>query len=241
MTSTRAHDPLSGPGAPTAPRVRSVVIPAGTVVLEGDLVVPDAATGVVLFVHGSGSSRFSARNQHVARLLQDAGFATLLFDLLTRGEEATDAVTARYRFNIPLLTERLCDATVWAGDQPELRGLSAGYFGASTGAAAALIAAALAPAGVAAVVSRGGRPDLAGEHLLRVRAPTLLVVGGADPEVVALNQSARRAIRAPCELVIVPGATHLFAEPGALDQVATLATAWFARYLGRDHDRAGDR
>lgn len=208
-----------------------VAIPAGDVTLAGDLALPERPAGIVIFAHGSGSSRLSTRNRYVASILQNAGFATLLFDLLTRDEEAVDTHTAEYRFDIPLLAERLADATVWIADQTETGSLPVGYFGASTGAAAALVAAALAPDGVAAVVSRGGRPDLAGEQLPHVRAPTLLIVGGRDTEVIELNEAARRQMRAPCDIVIVPHATHLFEERGALEEVAALAAQWFARHL----------
>lgn len=221
----------------TAPRdgrrqtAATATIPAGTASLTGDLVVPAEATGLVLFAHGSGSSRLSPRNRLVAEALQQAGLATLLFDLLTPGEATMDAHTARFRFNIPLLAARLAAATVWATEEPLVRDLPVGYFGASTGAAAALVAAALAPQGVAAVVSRGGRPDLAGDYLPAVRAPTLLIVGERDPAVIELNTAAKRRMRARCEMVIVPGATHLFEEPGTLEHVARLATDWFARHL----------
>ncbi|MEA3247749.1 MAG: alpha/beta hydrolase [Gemmatimonadota bacterium] len=204
---------------------------AGSVALTGDLVIPAHATGLVAFAHGSGSSRLSPRNRFVAGVLQRSGLATLLFDLLTPPEEAMDVHTARFRFDIPLLAARLAAATVWAADQPLLRDLPIGYFGASTGAAAALVAAALAPDGIAAVVSRGGRPDLAGEHLAAVRAPTRLVVGERDPVVFELNMAARRQMRARCELVVVPRATHLFEEPGTLEEAARLATEWFTHYL----------
>lgn len=209
----------------------TVTIAAGSVALTGDLVIPAHATGLVAFAHGSGSSRLSPRNRFVAGVLQRSGLATLLFDLLTPPEEAMDVHTARFRFDIPLLAARLAAATVWAADQPLLRDLPIGYFGASTGAAAALVAAALAPDGIAAVVSRGGRPDLAGEHLAAVRAPTLLVVGERDPVVIELNMAARRQMRARCELVVVPRATHLFEEPGTLEEAARLATEWFTHYL----------
>jgi dienelactone hydrolase len=186
--------------------------------------------GLILFAHGSGSSRLSPRNKYVAEVLQDSGFATLLFDLLTAEEERIDASTGELRFNIPFLTERLIAATNWMLRQPGVQGLSIGYFGASTGAAAALSAAAQLPA-VAAVVSRGGRPDLAGAALRDVRAATLLIVGGNDREVLALNRGALAQLRAEARLEIVPGATHLFVEPGALEAVARLAADWFAAHI----------
>ena len=204
-----------------------VVITAGGVFLEGMLAIPNDVCGIVAFAHGSGSSRFSRRNQGVARELNEAGLATLLFDLLSADENERDAVTAEYRFNIPLLAERLIQAVDWLAREPATHAFPAGLFGASTGAAAALIAAAERPNRVRAVVSRGGRPDLAGEALGRVRTPTLLIVGGDDAPVITLNEQAAR--RLPClhQLVIVPGATHLFEEPGALEQVSRLATGWF--------------
>lgn len=212
---------------------RSVRIRTGGVALDGDLVVPAGARGIVLFAHGSGSSRQSPRNRRVARQLQDAGFATLLFDLLTLDEERRDAITAELRFNIALLAERLARATDWVASQPDLSELPVGYFGASTGGAAALVAAALRPRSIHAVVSRGGRPDLAGPYLPRVKAPTLLVVGGYDAPVITMNHSALAQLQLRAkQLVIVPGAGHLFEEPGTLDRVAELARAWFERYLG---------
>ena len=192
---------------------------------------PEKAHGIVLFAHGSGSSRHSPRNRFVAGALNDGGIATLLFDLLTPEEEAIDRRTAELRFDVGLLAKRLAAATLWTGSQQRLRGLKVGYFGASTGAAAALIAAAALPHAVSAVVSRGGRPDLAGEHLRAVRAPTLMIVGGADDLVLQLNRQALAMMRAERDLVVVPGATHLFEEPGALEQVARLSRAWFQRYL----------
>jgi dienelactone hydrolase len=194
------------------------------------LVAPEEPGGIVLFAHGSGSSRLSPRNTYVAGILQDSGFATLLFDLLTEEEERIDAHTSELRFDIPFLTSRLVAATQWTLRQPGLHGLGIGYFGASTGAAAALSAAAQHP-GVAAVVSRGGRPDLAGAALPDVRAATLLIVGGNDRQVLALNRSALAQLRAQARLEIVPGATHLFVEPGALEAVARLAADWFAAHL----------
>ncbi len=205
---------------------RPVHIPCATHLLEGELVVPRAPRGVVLFAHGSGSSRFSPRNRVVAEYLQDAGMATLLFDLLTESED----LSYPNRFDIPLLTERLLAASDWVHHERSVRHLPLGYFGASTGAAAALQAAAARPE-VGAVVSRGGRPDLALADLPNVRAPTLLIVGGDDTQVIVLNREAYAALRAPKALEIVPGASHLFEEPGTLDQVAHLAAAWFRRYL----------
>jgi dienelactone hydrolase len=199
--------------------------------LEGDLVVPPGATGLVVFAHGSGSSRHSSRNRYVAAELQRGGLGTLLFDLLTPAEEEVDAETAHLRFDIQLLTARLLNATEWIVRDRELGRFPIGYFGASTGAAAALSAAAVMPDAVRAVVSRGGRPDLAGEALQFVQAPTLLIVGGNDDVVIRLNQIALQQIPAEKELKIIPGATHLFEEPGALETVAALARDWFSRYL----------
>lgn len=216
---------------PPAAEERLVHIPINTVVLEGDLVIPTEASGIVLFAHGSGSSRFSPRNRYVASVLRDAGLATLLLDLLTREEEAVDARTRHLRFDIDLLAGRLVTATDWLARDPATRALRIGYFGASTGAAAALVAAARRPQVVGAVVSRGGRPDLAGAALRQVRAPTLLIVGGADVPVIVLNEQALGELSTEKELVIVPGATHLFEEPGTLEEVARLATGWFRRHL----------
>jgi dienelactone hydrolase len=210
---------------------RSVTLDIGRIRLPGDLAHPPGARGLVLFAHGSGSSRRSPRNRYVAGVLQQAGLATLLFDLLTEEEERRDAATAELRFDIPLLGQRLGAATDWVLAQPETATLPLGYFGASTGAAAALIAAAERPALVRAVVSRGGRPDLAGGALGRVKAPTLLIVGGADTPVIELNRRAMAALRTEVRLEIVPGAGHLFEEPGALEQVARLARDWFERHL----------
>ena len=212
--------------------VEDVRIDDGEVVLAGDLQVPERAIGLVIFAHGSGSSRFSSRNRRVAEALQRAGCATLLMDLLTSYEEQVDTLTAEYRFDIPLLGRRVIAATDWAANARSLRDLRIGYFGASTGAAAALIAAANRPDVSAAVVSRGGRPDLAGASVLRsVQAPTLLIVGGADEPVIVLNEEAMAQMRAEVHLEIVPGATHLFEEPGALDEVARLAHEWFTRHF----------
>jgi putative phosphoribosyl transferase len=215
----------------------AVRVPAGAVTLGGDLSVPADARGVVLFAHGSGSSRLSPRNRHVARLLNEARLATLLVDLLTPEEEVADARTAHLRFDIGLLAERLVGVSDWLGARAKMRDLRLGYFGASTGAAAVLVAAAVRPERAAAVVSRGGRPDLASGALPRVRAPTLLIVGGEDNVVMELNRRALAELRAEAKLVIVPGATHLFEERGALDQVAGLAREWFERYLGTARTR----
>jgi putative phosphoribosyl transferase len=218
-------------GAATTMREEPVEIPVGPEALQGDLVVPAAAAGVVLFAHGSGSSRQSPRNRYVARALQHAGLATLLIDLLTLEEEAVDLRTAELRFNIDLLAERLQEAAEWLVTTPLTKNLRVGFFGASTGAAAALVAASRRPEVVGAIVSRGGRPDLAGSALPRVEAPTLLIVGGEDTPVIALNRQALASLRGTKRLDIVPGATHLFEEPGALEQVASLASEWFVRYL----------
>jgi putative phosphoribosyl transferase len=210
---------------------RAVSIPADRVALEGDLRMPPRARGVVLFAHGSGSSRHSPRNRYVAQVLVDAGLATLLMDLLTHSEELVDIKTRALRFDIDLLARRLVAATDWLISQPDTRDLPIGYFGASTGAAAALVAAAERPSVVRAIVSRGGRPDLAGPALARVRAPTLLIVGGNDLPVIRMNEEAMRQLTVETQLVIVPGATHLFEEPGALERVADLARDWFVRHL----------
>jgi putative phosphoribosyl transferase len=217
----------------TLPSVQhTVCLNVGPVILEGDLAFPPDARGVVLFAHGSGSSRHSPRNRFVAERLRDAGLATLLFDLLTEDEEAIDRRTARLRFDIDLLTERLVGATDWLVQQPEAADLPIGYFGASTGGGAALAAAAQRPAQIAAVVSRGGRPDLAGDALPAVSAPTLLIVGGDDGTVISLNEKALVRLGALVkELSIVPGASHLFEEPGTLEEVARLAADWFGRRL----------
>ncbi|MEZ0077485.1 dienelactone hydrolase family protein [Planotetraspora sp. GP83] len=214
----------------------SVRIPAGDVVLEADVVVPRPAHGIVLFAHGSGSGRHSPRNRFVARELQRAGLATVLADLLTREEERTDAVTGRMRFDIGLLAERVAALVDWLPEDEFARGLRAGLFGASTGAAAALVAAATRPDVVTAVVSRGGRPDLAGEFLRLVHQPTLLIVGERDPIVIELNREAMDKLVGEARLEIIPGASHLFEEPGALEAVAGLARDWFLRHLG---DRTG--
>ena len=208
-----------------------VQIKVGADLLEGDLVVPEKATGLVIFAHGSGSSRFSRRNRLVAQVLERGGFATLLLDLLTKEEDAIDVRTREYRFDIDRLARRVIAAIDWADQQPALRALPVACFGASTGAAAALMAAADRPDNVQAVISRGGRPDLAGDALPRVLAPTLLIVGGDDDVVIQLNQDAMRRMEAPVQLEIVPGATHLFEEPGTLERVSELAREWCARHL----------
>jgi putative phosphoribosyl transferase len=212
--------------------LNEVRIPAGRATLDGNLTIVDEATALVLFVHGSGSSRHSPRNQFVARVLNNAGLATLLFDLLTPEEELSDSRTAELRFDIRLLAGRLLHATNWTREQEQTRTLPIGYFGSSTGGAAALVAAAELAQEVGAVVSRGGRPDLAGAALPKVQAPTLLVVGGEDDIVIELNEQARDHMRCKVKLEIVPGATHLFEEPGALEQVAKLASNWFVDHLG---------
>ena len=211
--------------------MNEVQIQAGQAALSGNLTIPEGATALVLFAHGSGSSRHSPRNQFVARTLNQAGLATLLFDLLTREEEATDMRTGEHRFNIGLLAERLIHATRWAKQEEKTRGLRIGYFGSSTGGGAALVAAAEIPQDVAAVVSRGGRPDLAGEALPKVQTPTLLIVGGGDDVVIELNEMARDQMRCEVKLEIVPGETHLFEEPGALEKVAEMASDWFVTHL----------
>ena len=212
-------------------KVAEVHIPAGSVVLSGELKVPDSASGIVLFAHGSGSSRHSPRNQFVAHVIREAGVGTLLFDLLTREEEAIDLQTRHLRFDIGLLARRLVAATDWLARENETCHLRPGYFGASTGGGAALVAAAALGAKVGAVVSRGGRPDLAGEALGHVKAPTLLIVGGYDVPVIKMNEDAYAQLDCVKELKIVPGATHLFEEPGALEQVADLAAGWFLKHL----------
>ena len=207
-------------------------ISAGRVFLDGDLALPEGARGIVVFAHGSGSGRHSPRNRRVARLLQDAGLATLLMDLLTSQEESADIHTAHLRFDIELLSRRLVGATDWLKTNSLTMRLEIGYFGASTGAAAALVAASERAGIIRAIVSRGGRPDLAHDSLARVQAPTLLIVGGNDEPVIGMNRQAMSKMNAKCKLVIVPGATHLFEEPGKLDEVAGLAREWFLQYLG---------
>ena len=217
-----------------------VLVTIGPICLEGNLAIPEGSQGIVLFAHGSGSSRHSPRNQYVARVLGTAGNATLLIDLLTEEEEAIDLETRHLRFDVNLLATRLVGATDWLEQNPETRGLRIGYFGASTGAGAALVAASVRPHLIGAVVSRGGRPDLAGPALSRVQAPTLLIVGGNDLPVIDLNREALRQLHtSEKKLVIIPGATHLFEEPGALEQVAELAAEWFARYLSGKPVAAG--
>jgi pimeloyl-ACP methyl ester carboxylesterase len=214
--------------ARSAREISLSIPPAGTV---GDLAIPQNAKGLVLFAHGSGSSRFSPRNRFVAGLLRSAGFATLLLDLLTGPEEEVDQQTRQLRFDIDLLAERLVQATGYIGTLPDTSALAAGYFGASTGAAAALVAAAELSGRIKAVVSRGGRPDLAGAALPRVKAPTLLIVGGADEPVVELNRQALADLTCEKKLEIIPGATHLFKEVGTLENVTSVTVGWFHRYL----------
>lgn len=209
----------------------SVSIPAGEVTLTGDLEVPPDAVGIVLFAHGSGSSRRSPRNQFVARTIREAGTATLLFDLLTREEEAADVRDGHLRFNIGLLAQRLVAATQWVASHNATQRLGIGYFGSSTGGAAALVAVAQLGSEIDAVVSRGGRPDLAGTALAQVASPTLLIVGERDDVVLQLNEEAFGQLQCQKELAVVPRATHLFEEPGALEAVASLAAAWFRRHL----------
>src|SRR5437764_3281997 len=208
-----------------------VYVNAGRVALEGNLLVPDGARGLAMFAHGSGSSRFSSRNRYVADVLRRSGAGTLLIDLLTRDEETADLRTARLRFDIGLLADRLVGASAWLAKQPETRTLKLGLFGASTGGGAALVAAARVPERIAAVVSRGGRPDLAGPALPAVQAPTLLIVGGDDGPVIEMNREAYEQMVCERQLVIVPGASHLLEEPGMIEQVARLAAEWFTRYL----------
>jgi pimeloyl-ACP methyl ester carboxylesterase len=209
----------------------AVQIQTGRVLIGGDLTVPLKAAGLVVFAHGSGSSRFSRRNRSVAQVLQGGRFATLLLDLLTREEEAIDEQTREYRFDVNRLGHRVVNAIDWVASHPQVARLPVGCFGASTGAAAALIAAAERPDSVRAVISRGGRPDLAGYALPKVQAPTLLIVGGDDEPVIELNRAAMRRMRAPVQLEIVPGATHLFEEPGALELVSRLALTWCTKHL----------
>ncbi len=214
---------------------RDVKITTAGVELAGTLIVPDEAQGVILFAHGSGSSRQSPRNQYVAAVLRESGLATLLMDLLTPEEESVDQYSRHLRFDIELLAQRLIGATDWLRSEATTRELPIGYFGASTGAGAALLAAAERGGVVRAIVSRGGRPDLAGPALMRVHAPTLLIVGGADAPVIDLNERALELLEAEKELHIVPRATHLFEEPGALEEVARLAAEWFAHHLEPAH------
>jgi putative phosphoribosyl transferase len=220
-----------GISKPDSQKEISIRIPAGRAQLDGDFYHPSQTTGLVVFAHGSGSSRLSPRNRYVAKILRNAGLGTLLFDLLTPEEEFEDERTGVLRFDIRLLAQRLIQATDWLINNLETSDYQFGYFGASTGAAAALIAAAEIPQRIFAVVSRGGRPDLAGSALVRVKAPTLLIVGGNDSDVIQLNQAAYAALKTEKKLEIVSGATHLFEEPGTLDQVGKLASVWFSRYL----------
>lgn len=209
-----------------------VQIPAAGVILDGDLITPADAAGVVVFAHGSGSSRHSPRNRMVAARMQEAGYATLLMDLLTAGEDEIDSRTRQFRFDIPRLASRLTGAIRWLSDRPDTAEMPVALFGASTGAAASLMAAAEVPDHVQLVISRGGRPDLAGDALPRVQAPTLLIVGGRDLEVLDLNKAAAVQLRAPIEIAVVPGATHLFEERGALDRVVELAVGALRQHLG---------
>lgn len=211
--------------------VRNVKIPAGGVLLEGELRLPPDPLGIVVFAHGSGSSRFSPRNQAVAATIRSAGVGTLLFDLLTKAEESLDAYTRHIHFDIPLLANRLIATIDWVSDDQSTKGFDVGLFGASTGAAAALVAAAKVKNGVRAVVSRGGRPDLAGDFLPLVDCPTLMILGALDDMVIDLNRKAISRMNCEVEMKIIPGATHLFEEPGALDFVARLAAEWFIKYL----------
>ena len=216
---------------PSEARDVSVSIPARGGTLRGNLNIPAGARGLVLFAHGTGSSRHSPRNRYVAGVLREGGLATLLLDLLTEEEEAVDLRTRRLRFDIDLLADRLVAVMDWLRERPDTATLAIGYFGASTGAGAALVAAARRPHAVGAVVSRGGRPDLAGDALPAVSAPTLLIVGGYDAPVIEMNREALAQLRVEKELVIVPGATHLFEEPGTLEEVARLARRWFEQHL----------
>ena len=211
---------------------RAIKVSVGAVTLDGYLHIPPQARGIVVFAHGSGSGRNSPRNRYVARVLNDAGLATLLFDLLTAKEEVEDELTTRLRFDIPLLASRLVGVTDWIAKNSSTKDFEVGYFGASTGAAVAIVAAAERPK-VRAIVSRGGRPDLAKSALLLVKAPTLLIVGGEDDMVIGLNQRAYDQIKAEKKLVVIPGATHLFEEPGTLEEVARLASDWFVKHFGR--------
>jgi putative phosphoribosyl transferase len=210
---------------------KEISVTIGQATIEGNLTVPHNARGIVLFAHGSGSGRFSPRNQYVAKEFNKSRIGTLLFDLLTSAEEEEDLITAEYRFNIPLLAERLVGATEWLKKSSITQNLKLAYFGASTGAAAALIAAAKLPHDIVTVVSRGGRPDLAEQYLPRVKAPTLLLVGGYDEEVIELNKQAMERMTAEKKLVIIPRATHLFEELGKLEEVARISTEWFLNYF----------
>jgi putative phosphoribosyl transferase len=210
---------------------KKIEIPVQDAILEGDLILPEEAKNLIIFVHGSGSSRFSPRNQFVAQILNQAGFATLLFDLLTHKEEEIDEMTGDYRFNIELLAERLIKVTDWITSNSETKKLSIGYFGASTGAAAALLAAAKRPKQIHAVVSRGGRPDLAVAGFENIQAPTLLIVGGQDDSVIQMNQAAAQKLPCVKKILIIPGATHLFEESGKLEEVSEAAVGWFQEFL----------
>ena len=230
---------MSSMTKPAMKQAGEVRIATGSVVLGGQLQVPTNASGVVVFAHGSGSSRFSPRNQHVARIIREAGVGTMLFDLLTREEEAIDMHTRHLRFDIGLLAQRLVDVTDWLEWQDETSHLRPGYFGSSTGGGAALVAAATLGERVGAVVSRGGRPDLAGDALPLVKAPTLLIVGGRDYQVIEMNREALAQLRCEKKLEIVSGATHLFEEPGTLQEVARLAAAWFVEHLRQNPEASG--
>lgn len=211
--------------------VRAILVSADSVKLHGDLAIPKDARGIVLFAHGSGSGRHSPRNKYVAQILQKNGLATLLIDLLTEEEEKIDDYTAHLRFDIGLLAKRLSGATNWLIKNPDTENLNIGYFGASTGAAAALVASVDHQDTINAIVSRGGRPDLAGSSLPNVKAPTLLIVGGDDVQVIEMNEEAMRLLKIEKKLVIIPGATHLFEEPGTLEEVARFAANWFVSHL----------
>ncbi len=208
-----------------------VAIPVGNFFIYGDLNLVENSKGIIVFAHGSGSSRFSSRNQHVAHILQKAHFSTLLFDLLTGEEEAIDQYSREFRFNIPLLAERLIAVSRWLQTHEHTKQQKLGYFGASTGAAAALIAAAHLKKEISAVVSRGGRPDLAHDYLAEVCAPTLLIVGALDYEVITLNEQAYAQLKHEKKMILIPGATHLFEEPGTLDEVAMITSQWFTQYM----------
>jgi putative phosphoribosyl transferase len=227
----RGEQMTAATSARTSMRANEIQINAGSVLLNGELKVPDKATGIVSFAHGSGSSRHSPRNQFVARVIRDAGVGTLLFDLLTREEEVIDNYTREFRFDINLLARRLVAVTGWLAGETTTSHLRPGFFGSSTGGGAALVAAAELGEQIGAIVSRGGRPDLAGKALGHVKAPTLLIVGGLDEPVIRMNQNAYAQLRCEKELKIIPGATHLFEEAGKLETVADLAATWFMKYL----------
>ena len=231
----------STPSPRQLPEPRDVRLSLPGAELEGSLTLPEEAPGLVLFAHGSGSSRHSPRNRYVAEILQAPGLGTLLMDLLTHDEDAVDQFTRQFRFDIGLLADRLAGALDWLEQQPEARELPIGLFGASTGAAAALQAAAARPNRVRAVVSRGGRPDLAGEALAHVQAPTLLIVGADDTPVIPLNDAALRRMEAPAEMRLVPGASHLFEEPGTLAAASALARDWFVRHLALEANNGSSR